>query len=111
MFSFGGRDSISTGGGVSKSFGFFALWALGRVRTRGGEKPAVCARRPAVYVSKVDFKRELYDGEHAAIVDAVLFDRVLRALESKTCGRGRPLRHRAERGRRRGGPSGRPCRA
>jgi len=96
---------------VSKIFGFFALWALGRVRTRGGEKPAVRARGALLCASKVDFKRELYDGEHAAIVDAVLFDQVLRALESKTCGRGRPLRHRAERGRRRGGPSGRPCRA
>jgi len=45
--------------------------------------------RNATYLGKVDFKGELYEGEHEAIVSEELFARVQSMLSSKACGRGR----------------------
>ncbi|MBC7170971.1 MAG: hypothetical protein H5U40_01005, partial [Polyangiaceae bacterium] len=44
--------------------------------------------RNPIYLGKVDFKGERYEGEHDAIVDAPLFDQVQRTLDAKACGRG-----------------------
>ena len=72
-------------------------WTRKQVKARAGhllgggpwdEKDVHMLLRNPLYIGKVDFKGALYDGEHAAIVDPVLFDRVQRTLDSKTCGRG-----------------------
>ena len=72
-------------------------WTRKQVRAQAGhllgggpwdEKDVQMLLRNPLYVGKVDFKGTLYEGEHAAIVDPVLFERVQRTLDSKTCGRG-----------------------
>lgn len=45
--------------------------------------------RNVTYLGKVEFKGEIYEGEHEAIVSEELFARVQSVLSSKACGRGR----------------------
>ena len=56
---------------------------------RWRDKDVHVALRNATYLGKVDFKGELYEGEHEAIVSEELFARVQSVLSSKACGRGR----------------------
>ena len=49
--------------------------------------------RNPVYTGKVRYKGELYEGEHEAIIEPEVFERVQEILEAKSCGRG-PRRQR-----------------
>ncbi len=49
--------------------------------------------RNPVYVGKVRYKGEIYEGEHEAIIADEVFDRVQQILDAKSCGRG-PRRNR-----------------
>jgi site-specific DNA recombinase len=55
---------------------------------RWRDKDVHLVLRNATYLGKVDFKGELYEGEHEAIVSEELFARVQAVLSSKACGRG-----------------------
>ncbi len=44
--------------------------------------------RQPTYIGKVYFQGALYDGQHAAIVDPLIFEQVQQKLSSKVCGRG-----------------------
>jgi site-specific DNA recombinase len=70
-------------------------WQRKTTRTRAGrevgggawtEKDVYMLLRNPIYLGKVDFKGERYEGEHEAIVDAPLFERVQRTLDVKACG-------------------------
>ena len=72
-------------------------WERKTTRTRAGrevgggawtEKDVHMLLRNPIYLGKVDFKGERYEGEHEAIVDAPLFEQVQRTLDAKACGRG-----------------------
>lgn len=72
-------------------------WQRKTTRTRAGrevgggawtEKDVHMLLRNPIYLGKVDFKGECYEGEHEAIVDAPLFEQVQRTLFAKACGRG-----------------------
>ena len=44
--------------------------------------------RNKIYIGKVTYKDEVYEGEQEAIVDGDVFDKVQNLLTAKTCGRG-----------------------
>lgn len=62
-------------------------------REHGGgpwsEKDVHMLLRNAVYIGKVNYRGELYEGEHEAIVDEVIFAQVQHSLSEKACGRGK----------------------
>ena len=73
-------------------------WEKKKSRTRAGrtigggpwtEKDVHVVLRNPLYLGKVDFKGQRYEGEQDAIVDVTLFERVQATLNAKACGRGR----------------------